>query len=144
MTIVNSFRNAFAFLTVAFLFASCSNIYRNVQGVESAPSTEIRPATGETIVHSGVMLQGAAKETVRFGIFRSTPNTQAILGGDVSNFRTKGSNALKEKALYSALKDTEYDIIVNPKYLLTEKKTLFTKETTVQVIGYAGSIVYDK
>ena len=131
-------------LAIVFSMASCSNVYRNVQGVESSPTTDIRPATGQTVVHENVVLQGSAKETVVLGIFKTSPNTQAIVGGDVSNFKTKGSNALKEKALYSALKDSEYDIIVNPKYLLTEKKKLFTKSTTVQVIGYAGSIVYDK
>lgn len=123
--------------------ASCSSVARNITGAESTPSISILPATGQTVVHEDVILQGEATETVTFGIFKTGPNTRAVLSGSVDSFKTSGANKLKEAALYEALKDSPYDIVINPKYIVTTNKSLFTSKTNVKVIGYAGSITFD-
>ena len=140
-------RNTILIIIAALSFTSCSAVKRNVSGAESLPTTEIRPITGQAVVHEDVTLQGEATEVVYFGIFRKGPDTYAILSGGglggVKTFKTGGSNSMKECALYDALKDTNYDIIVNPKYVISTNKTLFKKMTNVKVLGYAGSIEFD-
>ena len=133
----------FTSLMLIASLASCSSIARNITGVNAVPSTEIRPVTGQTVVHEDVILQGEVTETVTFGIFKTGPNTRAVLSGSVDSFKTSGANKLKEAALYEALKDSPYDIVINPKYIVTTNKSLFYSKTNVKVLGYAGSIEFD-
>jgi hypothetical protein len=54
-----------------------------------------------------------------------------------------GNNRLKRAAVYKALEGTNVDILVNPKYLIREKRAFFFRKTTVQVAGFGGKIVFE-
>jgi hypothetical protein len=128
----------------------------NVAGAEVQPTFDISPATGQTLVHKDVMLSGVAKRTTTLGIFSKYPEDRAILSGagiqsigeeaaflNISSFRTKGIISLKESALYDALKASDYDLIINPKYIITEKGGFFISTLEIKVSGLAGSIIFD-
>ena len=55
-----------------------------------------------------------------------------------------GSRAKERKAaIHKALTGTDYDVMVNPKYIVQEKNRLFSRTVTVQVAGYGGHLVFE-
>ena len=103
--------------------------------IPGAPGVNVPELNGKVIVDKSKVLRGSSKTTVVLGIFRSGDNKflDAPMPGPAGN-RTKRA------AVYKALEGTNYDIIVNPKYIIEIKKNLFMKTTSCQVSGYGGRI----
>jgi len=88
----------------------------------------------EVVVDKSTVLTGTARSS-RFLIFKSGPTEFADL--------PKGSVGEKTKraAIFQALKGTDNDILVNPKFNVVKNKTLFTEDITVTVIGYGAKYI---
>ena len=69
----------FTSLMLIASLASCSSIARNITGVNAVPSTEIRPVTGQTVVHEDVILQGEV-------VLISDGGEQILRAGDTAGF----------------------------------------------------------
>ena len=80
---------------------------------------------------------------------QATSQTKVYLGfitiGD-KHFHDAFSKGVGEKekmaAMYKALKDTKYDIMVNPKYIIETKNVLgLFRSTTATVAGYGANVI---
>lgn len=129
-------------LIVLLCLTSCTSTQRNMTGVGVVPQANIAPVTGTTRAID-IQLSGEVTFKTYFRLFHSGPKHRAIMTGDTKSFDRGGMTSFKQAALYEALAPTEYDILINPKYLITEKKGLFVRTTNVKVIGYAGEIEYE-
>lgn len=126
-------------LLLLLCFTSCTSVQRNITGVGVVPEADIAPVQG-TVKAIEVLLTGDVTFKTYFGIFKSGPKQRAIMTGNTKSFDRGGIKSFKEAALFDALAPTEYDVIINPKYLITEKKGLFVTTTNVKVVGYAGVV----
>lgn len=121
-------------LAILFLIVvSCSITYKG--GYSATPNITIDyNIKSEVIVDTTKVLQGFSETKVILGIFRS---------GD-KNFSDAFGSGVGERekmaATYKALDGTKFDILVNPKYIVTIKKSLFVKTTSVVVSGYGAKI----
>lgn len=134
-------RSYLAPLLLLLCFTSCTSVQRNITGVGVVPEANIAPVQGTTKAID-VLLSGDVTFKTYFGLFTSGPKQRAIMTGDTQSFGRGGMRSFKEAALYQALAPTQYDIIINPKYLITEQKGLFVRTTNVKVVGYAGEVEF--
>lgn len=134
-------RTFLAPLLLLACFTSCTSVQRNITGVGVVPEADIAPVQGTTQAID-VLLTGDVTFKTYFGLFKSGPKQRAIMTGDTKSFDRGGMKSFKEAALYDALAPTEYDVIINPKYLITEHKRLFVTTTNVKVVGYAGVVEF--
>ena len=86
---------------------------------------------------------------------RPSPQTRTVLGffrsGDREFAQYPGmvfrlGPAMRERraAVHKALKDTDFDVMVNPKYIVQTKRRPFVRTVTVQVAGYGGHLVFEQ
>ena len=101
------------------------------------PEADIAPVQGTTLANDD-LLTGDVTFKTYFGIFKSGPKQRAIMTGCTKSFDRGGMNSYNEAELFEAIAPTECEVIINPKYLITEQKGLFVTTTNVKVVGYAG------
>ena len=76
------------------------------------------------------------------GFFRSGDREFAQYPGMV--FRLGPAMRERRAAVHKALKDTDFDVMVNPKYIVQTKRRPFVRTVTVQVAGYGGHLVFEQ
>ena len=124
------------FVLALFLTSCGSSLHTTGDSViPGAPSVNVPELQGKTIVDQSKVLTGFAKTTVYFGIFRVGDNK--FLDADIPG---PAGSRTKKAAVFNALEGTGYDIIVNPKYVIQQNKSLFVKTVSCQVSGYGGKI----
>jgi len=104
-------------------------------------TSAVSTVTMNTVVNSEIevdttkTLTGQSTTTITFGVFKSGDNV-------FSDAYNKSGVGAKEcsAAVYKALNGSGYDVIVNPKYVILQKNSLFTRQTTAKVTGYGGKI----
>ena len=121
-------------LAILFLIVtSCSTTYRG--GYSATPNITIDyNIKSEVIIDTTKVLQGYSESKVILGIFRSSDKNFSDAFGSGVGEREKMA------ATYKALDGTKYDILVNPKYIVTIKKSLFVKTISAVVSGYGAKI----
>ena len=117
------------------LIVSCSKkIHRSALPALAGVSISTKPIPADVIVDKNE-IQGTSVTIVYFGIFKTGDLNYAD-----ANIPGSAGSLEKKAAIYKALDGTDFDIIVNPKYIVQIKKNLFVKTTTATVVGYGAKI----
>ena len=135
-----------AALATALVFSSCSVHTRAIQSSNvMVRNVQLDPIKADVEVHQDKKLVGEGTATYVFGIRVSHLTDQKQVEGvrfSQGNFLQSGKNTARSMATYYALESCpECDLLVNPKYEVTEKKSplgLIYKEYTVRVSGYGA------
>ena len=125
--------------SITIFLASCGTTMHTGGDVISPNKAilNVDQLNAEVIVDQSKVLSGVSTTTVAFMIFRTGDNTFLE-----SKLIAPATGATKKAAMFKALENTGYDILVNPKYIIKKSKAFFglIKSETVQVSGYGGKI----
>lgn len=102
----------------------------------------IEPVKAHVVVDTTATLQAVSQTRTILGLFRSGDREFAEYPGMV--FRRGPGMRERKAAIHKALKGTDFDVMVNPKYIVQEKRRPFVHTVTVQVAGYGGHLVFDQ
>lgn len=131
---------SFAVLSAVLLGCSSNQLYQTA--ILAPAMTAVSPEIECTVdVVKDVTLSGSATETLVLGIFKSGPSVFAIPQGAGLNYPA-GTAGIVAAAWHEALKDTDYDIVINPKVRIEKKRGLLFKRQTATVVGYPGKIEF--
>jgi hypothetical protein len=122
-------------LTLAFV--SCKSSYQTMSRFQPNQPIEIiqkKPIT-TIIIDEKEKVEGVAQEIVYLGIFRSGPS--AFM--ELPDQRGTHQPNLKEAAIFNALYEKGFDVIILPRFTTIINKDLFKTVTTVKVTGYGGN-----
>lgn len=123
-------------LGVSFvLLQSCSSVYKS--GYVATPNASLNAdfnVKAEVMVDTTKTLQGYSETIITLGFLKTSDNKFIDAFGKGTGEREKMA------AVYKALENTNYDILVNPKYIVTVNSSLFVKRISVVVAGYGGKI----
>lgn len=120
--------------TLLFL-QSCTSVYKS--GYVATPVTTLSTefnVKSEVIVDTTKTLQGYSETIISLGFIEKSDFKFIDAFGEGTGEREKMA------AIYKALENTNYDVLVNPKYIVTVNKSLFSKKISVVVAGYGGKI----
>jgi hypothetical protein len=114
---------------------------RSTQLAQGAALIAIEPVKAHVEVDTTRTLQAVSKTKVILGVFRFGDREFAEYPGMIFQ---RGPGAKERKAaIHKALTGTDYDVMVNPKYIVQEKNRLFSRTVTVQVAGFGGHLVFE-
>ena len=137
-------------MVVALAFSSCTVHTRAIQSSPVvARNVELDPIKADIDVNQDKKLEGVGSSTYIFGIrFSNLSNQKQVEGVTYSSnkdflpFMSRGKNTARAIAAYEALEACpECDVLVNPKYEVTVKKSplgLLYKKYEVRVSGYGA------
>lgn len=118
------------------LLQSCTSVYKS--GYVATPTiSSLNPELNiksEVIVDTTKTLQGYSETYMTFGFINTSDHKFIDAFGKGTGEREKMA------AIYKALENTNFDVLVNPKYIVTVNKSLFQKKISVVVAGYGGKI----
>jgi hypothetical protein len=125
---------SFILVSLVLLASSCNTIYKGGYAVK--PNVTINyNINSELKIDTTKVLQGTSTTKVILGIFKTgDSNFSDAFGGNVGDRE-------KSAATYKALDGTNFDIIVNPKYVVQVYNGLFVTKTTAVVAGYGAKII---
>ena len=138
-------KTCFAAMACALLFTvtGCTTTTtRSTQLAEGVALLDIEPVKARCIVDTTQTLQAVSQTRTVLGFFRSGDREFAQYPGMV--FRLGPAMRERRAAVHKALKDTDFDVMVNPKYIVQTKRRPFVRTVTVQVAGYGGHLVFDQ
>ncbi len=121
-------------------FASCSSLQQSTKLVEGGVVLDIAPVQVDVLVDTTQSLQGISKTTVILGLIRIGDNKFADYPG--MPFGPGAATREKRAAIYKALDGTDFDVLVNPKYIVKVNRALFFRRTTCAVAGYGGKFEF--
>ena len=114
---------------------------RSTQLAQGAALLAIEPVKAHVVVDTTRTLQAVSKTKVVLGVLRFGDREFAEYPGMI--FQRGPGSRERKAAIHKALKGTDYDVMVNPKYIVQEKNRLFSRSVTVQVAGFGGHLVFD-
>ena len=132
-------RKTFPIWTLALLLlglTSCSSMQQTTKLVEGGVVLDIAPVQVDVQVDTTQSLQGIAKTTVILGFIRIGDNKFADYPG--MPFGPGAATREKRAAVYKALDGTDFDVLVNPKYIVKVNRMLIFRRTTSGVAGSGG------
>jgi hypothetical protein len=120
-------------ILLLFTLTSCKNIYYSGHSLE--PGITFNGSSNASLdlyIDTTNLLKGSSTTKVTLGIFIKSDHvfSDAYMMGN--------EDFVKRAATYQALKNTNYDLIVLPKYRIETKKNLFSRSTSCYVQGYGG------
>jgi len=120
-------------ILTALILSSCKSTY--VGGYSAKPNVSIDyNIKADLKIDTTKVLQATSTTKIYFNLIRIGDNTYSdAFGGNVGDRE-------KSAATYKALFGTEFDIIVNPKYVVYVKRGLFVKKIEATVAGYGAKI----
>jgi hypothetical protein len=113
--------------------SSCKSTY--VGGHSAIPNVTINyNLTNELLIDTTKVLQSTSTTNIFLGFIKFGDNkfSDAFYGGT--------GDREKSAATYKALEGTQFDIIINPKYLVEIKRGLFHQRIKATVAGYGAKI----
>lgn len=133
----------FAVCTTALIATGCTTTTtRSTQLAEGVALLDIEPVKARCVVDTTQTLQAISQTRTVLGFFRSGDREFAQYPGMV--FRLGPAMRERRAAVHKALKDTDFDVMVNPKYIVQTKRRPFVRTVTVQVAGYGGHLVFEQ
>ena len=120
---------------------SCSQLTQSAKLAEGPVVLAIDTIHAHVDVDTTKTLLGMSSTTHVLGIIRLGDNKFADYPGLNLNFG--GPVREKKAAVYKALEGTNADVLINPKYIVQEKRAFFFRKTTVQVAGFGGKFVFE-
>lgn len=130
-----------ALLTSASWGCSTSSV-RSTQLAQGAALLAIEPVHAQVVVDTTQTLQAVSQTKVVLGLFRSGDNEFAEYPGMI--FQRGPGSRERKAAIHKALKGTAFDVLVNPKYIVQQKRRPFVRTTTVQVAGFGGNLIFEQ
>lgn len=128
---------------VSVLATGCTTTTtRSTQLAEGVALLDIEPVKARCVVDTTQTLQAVSQTRTVLGFFRSGDREFAQYPGMV--FRLGPAMRERRAAVHKALKGTDFDVMVNPKYIVQTKRRPFVRTVTVQVAGYGGHLVFDQ
>ena len=128
---------------VSLLAAGCTTTTtRSTQLAEGVALLDIEPVKARCVVDTTQTLQAVSQTRTVLGLFRSGDREFAQYPGMV--FRLGPAMRERRAAVHKALQGTDFDVMVNPKYIVQTKRRPFVRTVTVQVAGYGGHLVFDQ
>jgi len=128
---------------VSLLATGCTTTTtRSTQLAEGVALLDIEPVKARCVVDTTQTLQAVSQTRTVLGLFRSGDREFAQYPGMV--FRLGPAMRERRAAVHKALKGTDFDVMVNPKYIVQTKRRPFVRTVTVQVAGYGGHLVFDQ
>ena len=121
---------------------SCqTSTVRSTQLAQGAALLAIEPVKAHVVVDTTQTLQAVSQTKVILGLFRSGDREFAEYPGMM--FQRGPGVRERKAAIHKALKGTRFDVMVNPKFIVQEKKRPFVRTVTVQVAGFGGNLVFE-
>ena len=131
-----------AFVLIALLGAmGCTNTYRSAKLSESEVVLDIAPVQVDIDVDTTVTLSGVTESTVILGFIRLGENNYAVYPH--MQFERGPGRTEKQIAVSKALQGTDYDVLLNPKFIIQQRRAPFVLRTTCQVVGYGGKFIFE-
>ena len=132
-----------AAVVVSLIATGCTTTtVRSTQLAQGVALIDIEPVKAQCVVDTTRTLQAVSRTRTVLGIFRSGDREFAEYPGMV--FRLGPAMRERRAAVHKALKGTDFDVMVNPKYIVQTKRRPFVRTVTVQVAGYGGHLVFDQ
>ena len=138
---MNRILAAFPLFVGLIALNSCSQLTQSAKLAEGHVILAIDTVRAHVNVDTTQTLIGMASTTHILGIIRTGDNQFAEYSG--LNLGFGGPIREKKAAVYNALEGTGADVLVNPKYIVHEKRAFFFRKTTVQVAGYGGKFIFE-
>lgn len=124
------------------LIVGCSSsTVRSTQLAQGAALLAIEPVKAHVLVDTTASLQAVSETKVVLGMFRSGDREFAEYPGMV--FQRGPGSRERKAAIHKALKGTDFDVLVNPKFIVQERQGFFSRKVTVQVAGFGGRLVFE-
>ena len=114
----------------------CTHLEQSVKLAEGSLVLDIAPVQVDVKVDTTRTLTGVGRSTWVLGVIRLGDRTTADFPG--MPFGPGAVTHEKRAAIYKALKDTEFDVLVNPKFIVEEQRAILFRRTTCLVAGYGG------
>ena len=122
---------------VLLMTTSCSRLHTTggsiIPGTVKVNTPDVQ---GKVVIDKSKVLTGFSKTITVLVIFKF--GDKKFVDADIPG---PARTEIKRAALYKALEGTDYDIIVNPKYIIEKENILYLiKIVSCQVSGYGGTI----
>ena len=131
-----------AAVVVSLIATGCTTTtVRSTQLAQGVALIDIEPVKAHVVVDTTQTLQAVSQTKVILGLFRSGDREFAEYPGMM--FQRGPGVRERKAAIHKALKGTGFDVMVNPKYIVQEKKRPFVRTVTVQVAGFGGNLVFE-
>ena len=131
-----------AFALIALIGAvGCTNTYRSAKLTESEVVLDIAPIQVDVDVDTTRTLSGITESTIILGFIRIGENKYALYPH--MQFDRGPGRIEKQIAVSKALEGTEFDVLVNPKFIVQQRRAPFVLRTSVQVVGYGGEFTFE-
>ena len=128
-------------LTMLLVVGCSSSTVRSTQLAQGAALLAIEPVKAHVMIDTTASLQAVSETKVVLGMFRSGDREFAEYPGMV--FQRGPGSRERKAAIHKALKGTDFDVLVNPKFIVQERKGFFSRKVTVQVAGFGGRLVFE-
>ena len=129
-------------VTAALATGCSTTTVRSTQLAQGAALLAIEPVKATVVVDTTTTLQAVSTTKVILGLFRSGDREFAEYPGMI--FQRGPGSRERKAAIHKALKGTGFDVMVNPKYIVQQKRRPFVRTTTVQVAGFGGHLVFEQ
>jgi hypothetical protein len=120
---------------------SCTNTYRSAKLSESEVTLDIAPVQVDIEVDTTQTLSGVTKSTVILGFIRIGENKYALYPH--MQFERGPGRTEKQIAVSKALEGTDFDVLLNPKFIIQQRRAPFVVRTTCQVVGFGGTFIFE-
>ena len=131
---------SFHLLAAVAALTGCTSLEQSVKLAEGSLVLDIAPVQVDVQVDTTRTLTGVGRTTRVLGVLRFGDRTTADFPG--MPFGPGAVTREKRAAIYKALKDTDFDVLVNPKYIVEEQRAILFRRTTCIVAGYGGKFEF--
>ena len=131
---------SFLLLAAGAALTGCTSLEQSVKLAEGSLVLDIAPVQVDVQVDTTRTLTGVGRTTRVLGVLRFGDRTTADFPG--MPFGPGAVTREKRAAIYKALKDTDFDVLVNPKYIVEEQRAILFRRTTCIVAGYGGKFEF--
>ena len=130
----------FLLLAAVAALTGCTSLEQSVKLAEGSLVLDIAPVQVDVQVDTTRTLSGVGRTTWVLGVLRFGDRTTADFPG--MPFGPGAVTREKRAAIYKALKDTDFDVLVNPKYIVEAQRAILFRRTTCIVAGYGGKFEF--
>ena len=124
-----------------FGLISCTSTSETAKLAQGPVLLAVNPVRADVNVDTTKSLLGTSSTTHILGFIRFGDHEFADYPG--ISFGIGGATREKRAAIYKALEGTGSDVLINPKFIVREKRAFIFRKTTVQVAGIGGKFEFE-
>lgn len=128
-------------LAALVVATGCTNTYRSAKLSESEVVLDIAPVQVNVEVDTTQTLSGVTESTIILWFIRLGENKYAQYPH--MQFDRGPGRIEKQIAVSKALEGTNFDVLVNPKFIVQQRRAPFVLRTNVQVVGFGGEFIFE-